>query len=231
MLVFRLALPIVERGLVVILHNSVRACFVSFFCLRFWLFIGFFLVRRSWNSLDICLFVPRNMIFFLLFAWLCFVRVGMLGDVASLDLVSITASRPSYSLRPGAFHCKIAKLIRFEIHPEGNLYCWECLRKAEWLIHGWGPQRSYTQLGNGCKFYTTCWGRKQEARKVGHRLYQRRHQDESRPTYAKRGAWLCFGHPIALCARAIRTILNHAPIGQDFISQEPIARPCSESDL
>jgi len=59
--------------------------------------------------------------------------------------------------------------------------------------------------------------------------------NEFQPTYAKGGTWLSlFSHSITLCARAIRTILNHAPIGEyggRFHPQEPVACPCGESDL
>jgi len=58
---------------------------------------------------------------------------------------------------------------------------------------------------------------------------------EFQPTYAKGRTWLSlFGHSITFCARAIRTILNHAPISQyraRFHPQEPVACPCGESDL
>jgi len=50
--------------------------------------------------------------------------------------------------------------------------------------------------------------------------------DESRPTYAKGGTWLSFfGHSITLYVRAVRTILNHAPIGEDRARFRPKSHP------
>jgi len=50
--------------------------------------------------------------------------------------------------------------------------------------------------------------------------------DESRPTYAKGGTWLSFfGHSITLYVRAVRTILNHAPIGEYRARFRPKSHP------
>jgi len=82
---------------------------------------------------------------------------------------------------------------------------------------------------------------------MGHRLPQRRHQGP-RLSYHKEGQAgpgspnICerrdvvshFGHSTTLCVRATKAILNHAPIGEckvRFHPQEPITRPCGESDL
>ena len=50
------------------------------------------------------------------------------------------------------------------------------------------------------------------------------------PTYCKGGSWLqVFGHSNLLCARAMRAITNHAPIGEyrlKFFPNEDFSCPC-----
>jgi len=54
--------------------------------------------------------------------------------------------------------------------------------------------------------------------------------DEARPTYAKGGTWLFFfGHSITLYARAVRTILNHALIGEYRARFCPKSHPCTHA--
>ena len=50
------------------------------------------------------------------------------------------------------------------------------------------------------------------------------------PSYAKGSTWLkYFGHSNSLCARTMRTIVNHAPIGKyrlRFFPREDFSCPC-----
>jgi len=50
------------------------------------------------------------------------------------------------------------------------------------------------------------------------------------PSYSKKGSWLkFFGHSNSLCARALRAIINHTPIGEyqlRFFPQEEFKCLC-----
>ena len=50
------------------------------------------------------------------------------------------------------------------------------------------------------------------------------------PSYSKGGSWLkFFGHSNSLCARAMRAIVNHTPIGEyqlRFFPREDFTCPC-----
>ena len=50
------------------------------------------------------------------------------------------------------------------------------------------------------------------------------------PSYCKGGTWLqSFGHSNMLCARVMRAIINHAPIGEfwhHFFLYEDLSCPC-----
>jgi len=124
----------------------------------------------------------------------------------------------------------IAKLIRthFETHAEGSLHFWEFPSKAEWFIHPEVHKKRLpgraTQPRNECKLHTTCWGKKKARmpRRMGHRLYQRRHQGMGFPDHQDERTQRIptnvgkNGYPFLVTlspyARKPWTILNHAPI-------------------
>jgi len=167
---------------------------------------------------------------------------------------SIHAARKifDYKSHPYQIHsCAILKDLRmfFSSNESSSIEFWECPSKLRWNLHSsvdkdsksFSLSPSYPTKQSwdyrkkiDCDDSLNLWKMTFQASDGKGRHFLELLDDELNPIephYKKGGPWLqSFGHSNSLCARAVRAITNHAPIGEyrlRFFPNEDIACPCS----
>ena len=121
----------------------------------------------------------------------------------------------------------------FSAHKSNSIEFWECPSKLRWKLHSevdkdsksFSISPSYpTKISwdfckkSDCDELTKLWKMTfQASDKKGNHFLDLLDDDLKaiEPSYSKGGPWLqAFGHSNLLCARAVRAITNHAPIGE-----------------
>ena len=142
----------------------------------------------------------------------------------------------------------MARALRshFTANLDGSLHFWNCSTGAKWFIHGKGWGNQFSDRGANTRVIWRHLPEQQQRQNVGVDEGITEGSNRGRnflityihkrmpalPTYTKGGTWM--SHSVTLCARALRIILGHAPVGEyraRFFLNEPTACPCGETDL
>jgi len=176
-----------------------------------------------------------------LFAIRCsFNQACSIDNVSKIVIVtdSIHAAKRIFDCDSHPYQIHSAAILRelcsfFSSHESNTIKFWECPSKLRWRFHYDADKDSKSFLvspsyssktswdfckKSNCDELTKLWKMTFQASDgKGNQFLNLLDNDlnDIEPSYSKGGPWLqAFGHSNSLCARAVRAITNHAPIGE-----------------